>query len=176
MLFFKDYTERNRLELTQSKREHGLLLERHSCSYPTKIFPRSLRELPILSSLAPKKFEILLHFILLCTWMKSRSFILRCAAFVLILVFSQKTGAGLLFHNLLHTNQSAGNSDKKNSNADISYACSCVDDFLMPFVGEEETVLCFAPVTYPETPVYLQASLSFTAISFASLRGPPAIL
>ncbi len=108
--------------------------------------------------------------------MRSRSFILRFAAFLVILVFSQKAGTGLLLHNLFHTSQAANDTDKKNGSTEISYACNCIDDFLMPFTGEEEIVLSPIATMYAATPDYSPVSIPQRTASFTSLRGPPSYI
>jgi len=106
--------------------------------------------------------------------MKRPSLILRLAAFLLLAVFSQKMGGGLLVHNLLHT-QSAKSSQPDEKNKDINYACSCVDDFLMPFVEVAEpefTPQSEAPIAqyaFHSSQVYFYPKFHF------SLRGPPSI-
>jgi hypothetical protein len=108
--------------------------------------------------------------------MKSRSFILRCAAFLLMLVFSQKAGTSLLLHNLFHTSQSAENPDKKNGSTEVSYACSCIDDFLIPFLGEEVISLPPVETVYPSTPDHAAVSIPQRTAYFTSLRGPPSCI
>jgi hypothetical protein len=108
--------------------------------------------------------------------MKARPFILRCAAFFLILVFSQKSGAGLFLHNLLHAKNFIAehpvNEDQKSK--DLGYACTCIDDFFMPFDEAVETV-CPQPVLYPDTPLqFFEESVPFHTAIFSFLRGPPA--
>lgn len=108
--------------------------------------------------------------------MKGRPFILRCAAFFLILVFSQKAGAGLFLHNLLHGTSSNNRvpQQENEKSKDLSYTCSCIDDFLMPFTETEEPsysqpVLTFViPVTFFEGLIPFHTSILFF------LRGPPA--
>jgi len=106
--------------------------------------------------------------------MKRPSLILRLAAFLLLAVFSQKMGGGLLVHNLLHT-QSGKSSQQDEKNKDINYACSCVDDFLMPF--DEVTEPQFT--VQPEAPIAQYAFYSSRVYSYRtfhfSLRGPPSI-
>jgi hypothetical protein len=107
--------------------------------------------------------------------MKARPFILRCAAFLLIIIFSQKAGTGLFIHNLLHADAAtkqlpSGENSQGNS---ISYACNCIDDFLMPFVETEEPV-CFQSFSTPVTPViFYKDEIPFHPVILSSLRGPP---
>lgn len=108
--------------------------------------------------------------------MRSRPFILRCTAFLLILVFSQKAGAGLFLHNLLHStvanNKVPGQENGKGK--DFNYNCTCIDDFLMPFAEAEEpgnalpVLAIFIPFTFFEN------NIPFHTTIFSSLRGPPA--
>jgi hypothetical protein len=106
--------------------------------------------------------------------MKRPSFILRLAAFVLLAVFSQKMGGGLLVHNLFHAQTSIpGQQDDKNK--DINYACSCVDDFLMPF-DEAGDVYFTAPITVTIAGFSILPAEVFTYPTFHfSRRGPPSV-
>jgi hypothetical protein len=109
--------------------------------------------------------------------MKARPFIMRCAAFFLMLVFSQKTGAGLFVHNLLHTQNTAGKSSQPNEKgSEISFACSCIDDFLMPLAESAQPVYC-PPVSAIAIPVICyRESIPFCTPVLSSLRGPPAAI
>jgi hypothetical protein len=106
--------------------------------------------------------------------MKRPSLILRLSAFLLLAVFSQKMGGGLLVHNLLHT-QTSKTSQPDDKNKDISYACSCVDDFLMPFdeVTEPQFIAQSAflnsQYSFYSSEVYRYRTFHF------SRRGPPSI-
>jgi hypothetical protein len=108
--------------------------------------------------------------------MKGRSFILRCAAFFLLLIFSQKAGTGLLLHNLLHTTQTVNDlpgqndSNKKESN----YACNCIDDFLMPFTQADEPVIAAVMEKPAIHAAYQLPVILFISTVHSSLRGPPA--
>jgi hypothetical protein len=104
--------------------------------------------------------------------MKRPSFILRIVAFVLIILFSQKTGAGLFYHNLFHTKAGTEMPADKNQ----GYSCSCIDDFLMPF--EEATVaidpiICIQPLTTSQA---FNDDPSFRFILSPLLRGPPSYI
>jgi hypothetical protein len=106
--------------------------------------------------------------------MKRPSFILRLAAFVLLAVFSQKMGGGLLVHNLFHTQTSIpGQQDDKSK--DINYACSCVEDFLMPF-DEAGDPHFTAFVTDTDVSFSILPSQVYICQTFHfSRRGPPSI-
>ncbi|MEI9944451.1 MAG: hypothetical protein WDN26_09570 [Chitinophagaceae bacterium] len=105
--------------------------------------------------------------------MQKRSFILRSAAFFLVLIFSQKAGTGLFLHNLLHTKSAKEVPHQQNKN-DLNYACTCVDDFLTPFTETEEFV-CIQNISEHVIPVtFFEARISFRAPVHSSLRGPPA--
>lgn len=102
--------------------------------------------------------------------MRGKSLILRYAAFFLLLAFSQKSGAGLLLHNLLHTSQVTDNAPE---NKEINFACNCIDDFLMPFAGPDEPVIP-AVIEKHESPVdYFTEDILYRKAVLASLRGPP---
>ena len=118
----------------------------------------------------------MLQFCYLVLPMKARPFISRCTAILFILVFSQKSGAGLFFHNLLHTGNSARELPAKqhDNSKELSYACTCIDDFLVPFDGSEEPVYS-PPVSnriVPET--FFEDRIPFYTSILSSPRGPPA--
>lgn len=91
--------------------------------------------------------------------MQVRSFIIRCAAIFLLLVFSQKSGAGLLLHNALHT--------------ESSITCSCIDDFLMPFTEADQPAIALIPEKHQLPVAFFADDIHFHTSVFTSLRGPP---
>ena len=96
----------------------------------------------------------------------------------LLLIFFQQIGGGLFIHNLLHTkNEVAQSAPGKNENSDeIKFACSCVDDFLVPFIGADELHALQSAVIYaPLNAVYVERIPS-SSIFFSSLRGPPSLI
>lgn len=113
-------------------------------------------------------------FIYLVPGLKTRSFILRCAAFLLMLAFSQKTGAGLFLHNLLHTETTGKPAGQDENSREISIACSCIDDFLMPLDEPAQPVVCIPPVHHHNPVFYYRDTIPFYTCAHASLRGPPA--
>jgi len=96
-------------------------------------------------------------------------------AFLLLLVFFQQIGAGLYIHNLEHKNKALTHSQHNEAAKEINFSCSCVDDFLTPFIDADELVV--------EKPITLHATFTdsfaeriyFTSIIFPSLRGPPVL-
>lgn len=108
--------------------------------------------------------------------MRNRPFILRCAAFLLILVFSQKAGAGLFLHNFFHSgiakNESAEQQHKQEKG--FSYACTCVDDFLLPFTAEEEPVYAEPVLDFATSVTFFEEIIPFHTSVLYFLRGPPA--
>lgn len=107
--------------------------------------------------------------------MRGRPFILRCAAFLLILVFSQKAGAGLFLHNLFHSTASNTKTPEQENkkDRDFSYSCTCIDDFLMPF-AEADEVVYDQPVLAHTTPsTFFEDNIPFHTSIFSCLRGPP---
>jgi len=92
---------------------------------------------------------------------------------MMMLVFAQKAGAGLFFHNLLHTNAEK-NSAKGQGDNSVSYNCTCLDDFLMPF-DDHQQVLVSPPLTsFITTVSFFKADIPFRSTGRSSLRGPPA--
>lgn len=108
--------------------------------------------------------------------MRSRPVILRFAAFFLLLVFSQKAGAGLLLHNLFHGNISNHkNSEKQDADEKaVNYGCSCIDDLLMPFTEAEELGFSIPVPVFITLPVFLQDEIPVFSTVLLLLRGPPA--
>jgi hypothetical protein len=110
--------------------------------------------------------------------MMNRPFILRCAAFLLLLVFSQKAGAGLFLHNLLHSNTANSKiplPENENSK-ELNYNCACGDDFFMPFTEAEKPFFAdpvFSPVTLFDS---YHNAISFYSSTLSFLRGPPAVI
>jgi hypothetical protein len=93
----------------------------------------------------------------------------------MILVFSQKSGTGLLIHNLLHKQAYTGHQEKEGqSSKELGYSCTCIDDFMMPFDGSEETV--YSPlVSIQIVPnIFFEDRIPFSTRTLSTLRGPPA--
>jgi hypothetical protein len=107
--------------------------------------------------------------------MRPNSIIKRVIASFLLLVFFQQMGAGLFVHNLLHDIAPASQSPvKKNENAkEISFSCSCIDNFLMPFVESDEPGVLPKPGTYCKPADAYTEQQYFTSLIFSALRGPP---
>ncbi len=108
--------------------------------------------------------------------MRSRPFILRCAAFILILVFSQKTGTGLFLHNLLHSNTANTNDQQQEdeNGKHFNYTCSCIDDFLMPFAETAAQDYAQPVFAFINSVTFFKEHFPFHTTIFSSLRGPPA--
>jgi len=87
-------------------------------------------------------------------------------------------GAGLFIHNLLHDKAPTGQSPiKKNEGAnEISFACSCVDNFLMPFAEASEPAVIKRKLTWSK-PVYAYTEqVYFRSLNYSALRGPPVFI
>lgn len=114
----------------------------------------------------------MLHFLLTCILLRKNAFILRCAAILLILVFSQKSGAGLFVHNLFHSS----NEKNEEKGTDINYACFCIDDFLMPFAeaGEFKDPGPSISLIIPYS--IFEFHIPFHKTIYTSFRGPPSEL
>ena len=111
--------------------------------------------------------------------MKTRRFILQCASFALLLVFSQKAGAGLFLHNLLHGQDNsrpfeAGDADK--GGREISFSCNCIDDFLVPFATAEDITVPEPVIACSAPGAEFVAEISFRPVIIAKLRGPPVLV
>jgi hypothetical protein len=108
--------------------------------------------------------------------MKS-NFIKRCGiSFFLLLVFFQQIGAGLYIHNLLHNDKSQTHSQQNEAAKEISFACSCVDNFLTPFTEADELVVEQPLVIHATATDDFAESIYYTSIIFPSLRGPPVFI
>lgn len=113
----------------------------------------------------------MLQILLPCsTYMRGRSFLLRCAAFFLMLIFFQKAGAGLFYHNIFHTTTETSSTDKS-----IGYSCTCIDDYLLPFEESGSPQLSVPFVKFTTTTSIFEERLVFQTAVYSSLRGPPAI-
>lgn len=110
--------------------------------------------------------------------MRIRPFILRCTAFFLLLVFSQKAGAGFFLHNLFHSNietnknTSQGHEENKGTN----YSCTCVDDLLMPFIEAEAPVYSLSLLSFSIPLTFFKENIFFYSLVRSLLRGPPAAI
>src|SRR5688500_7598270 len=96
----------------------------------------------------------------------------KIATLLLILVFSQKMGMGLYLHNWLHANKSHTASTPL-TNEELSYACSCINDFTAPLT---ETAIQELP--QPVSTEFVPASITIVTLPvvykyFHSLRAPP---
>ena len=110
--------------------------------------------------------------------MRANSIIKRGISIFLLLVFFQQMGAGLFIHNLLHDKAATSQSPvKKNEGAkEISYACSCVDNFLMPFVEATEPAVIQKQLTWSKPVDAYTEQLCFRSQYFSALRGPPVFI
>lgn len=106
--------------------------------------------------------------------MKVYSFFLRCSAALLMLVFLQKAGTGLVLHNLFHGNiaktHAAGQEHQGNS---PGYACNCIDDLLMPFVEVMHPVFSQLEINHSIPIVFFEVIFPIHTTLFTFLRGPP---
>jgi hypothetical protein len=108
--------------------------------------------------------------------MRMRPVILRYIAFFLLLVFSQKAGAGLFVHNLMHKTSSNKTSPEQDNQKDkeIGYSCSCIDDFMMPFMEADEQVFTAPLVSVHSFFSSYHENIIFCDTILSLLRGPPA--
>lgn len=108
--------------------------------------------------------------------MKGRLFILRCIAFFMLLVFSQKAGVGFHLHNLFHSTVATGknSSQEHDENKDTTYSCTCVDDLLMPFAEAAVPAYSLPKVNYTTALTFFKEDILFYSLVRSFLRGPPA--
>ncbi len=117
--------------------------------------------------------------------MRNRPFIVRCTAFFLLIVFSQKAGAGLLLHNLFHDNvvnnkasarmtRTNGHNQEHKDQKEVAYNCACVDDLLMPFARTKEPVFSLPVLFFSPPATFFEVAIPFQASILSLLRGPPA--
>ncbi|MDZ4808110.1 MAG: hypothetical protein SGI96_07540 [Bacteroidota bacterium] len=107
--------------------------------------------------------------------MRNRPFILRCTAFFLLLVFSQKAGAGFFLHNLFHSNIAANknSSQQHEENKGASYSCTCIDNLLMPFTEAEVPAYSLPLVSFTTPLTFFKEDILFNSSVLSFLRGPP---
>jgi hypothetical protein len=110
--------------------------------------------------------------------MRRNSILRFSVAFFLLLIFFQQMGAGLFVHNLLHEGRKKEHvsSNATESKKGIRFACSCVDDFLMPFMAAEEFTFSAKCSSYISFNEYANEAAPASNPSHASLRGPPSFL
>ena len=125
------------------------------------------------------KNELLLQiFLFFALSMQLNSAIKRGIAILLLLVFFQQMGAGLFVHNLLHDKAIPEQSPiKKNeSTKEISFSCSCVDNFLMPFAAADQPVISNIVIAHPKAVDSYTEQPYHVSLIFSSLRGPPVFI
>jgi hypothetical protein len=101
----------------------------------------------------------------------------RCGiAFLLLLIFFQQIGAGLYIHNLEHKSKTQSHSQHNEAAKEINFSCSCVDNFLTPFIDADELVVD-RPITFhAAVTIFFAERVYFTSIIYPSLRGPPVFI
>jgi hypothetical protein len=98
---------------------------------------------------------------------------MRCSAFFLVLLFLHKSGGSLVIHNLTHLSDPAPQKEERRN--DLTYSCSCIDDYLMAF--QENSAPDFIPVSQQPCPEnsYDTYQIYPILVSCTLLRGPPCI-
>jgi hypothetical protein len=101
--------------------------------------------------------------------------IAKCITALLVLVFMLKAGGGLYLHNWLH----AQNKEHTSLSSDIlavgqsTVACTCIDDFYIPFIAAPEQIIQAPERTKTEFVASLISLIPASSKSFHLLRGPP---
>jgi hypothetical protein len=105
--------------------------------------------------------------------MKPKRFILKFFAIILLLAFSQKITGEFYIHNWLHSGRQKQATPQSSEKNFVSYSCTCVADFSMPFAEPVFEIASFVTsshqIFFP--PDIYDNSLSF--LYFNSLRAPP---
>lgn len=108
--------------------------------------------------------------------MRPKPLISRCIAFFLLLVFVQKSGAGLFLHNALHKSAYAANEVPAGQDKTKGYGCTCIDDFMMPFDETAEVIIDQPVLAFNDNfKLFADRIVSITP-ELSSLRGPPALV
>lgn len=105
--------------------------------------------------------------------MRKRQVIKQVSTIFLILVLSQKMGAGLYIHNWLHAPHSKQAASSPASPKDVRYACNCLNDFYIPFTETEQPVIWFPVFTTYYEPAAPACAIPSVYKYFHSLRAPP---
>ncbi len=109
--------------------------------------------------------------------MKANSIIRRGIGFLLLLIFFQQIGAGLFIHNIFHDKLPANHTPvKQNENSkEINFSCSCVDNFLTPFIESGEPVTFQKQIAHRASIEFYIEQVFYTSLIFSFLRGPPVL-
>jgi hypothetical protein len=116
-------------------------------------------------------------FVFFAVSMNARTLPKKSITFLLLLIFFQQMGAGLFVHNLVHDKKSDQSPiEQRDNGREINFACKCIDDFLMPFVADDQLPVLHKPelvlVTYD---IYTESILHAPFLA-SLLRGPPVFM
>ena len=113
----------------------------------------------------------------LCTVVKARTLTKRGITFLLLLIYFQQMGAGLFVHNLVHDNKNDQSPIEQRENGrEINFTCKCIDDFLMPFVADDQLPVLKKPDLVLFSYNIYTESTYHTSLFTSLLRGPPAFI
>jgi hypothetical protein len=107
--------------------------------------------------------------------MKLRRFISRGLAILLILLFSQKIGAGIYLHNWFHV-KSCDQSEQSIPQESINEVCHCIDDFSLPFIEPSSAEPLVISFPFRVECVFQNQFVPSSLSSFSVPRGPPVSL
>lgn len=94
---------------------------------------------------------------------------------LLLLTFFQQIGGGLFIHNLEHDQTESGQLPYGNDGKmEINFSCSCVDDFVMPFLATDDPPALQIPILYSAYADAYTVRQHIASTCQISLRGPPA--
>lgn len=104
-------------------------------------------------------------------------FIRRAATiFLLLLVMYQQVGAGLYIHNLFHSTENRSHDQHNEAAQEIKFACSCVDNFLMPVTTTDDLVVAVPVARHITGEFFYTETACFFPPAHPTLRGPPAFI
>ena len=97
----------------------------------------------------------------------------QCSAYT---IATAKAGGGLYLHNRSHFQNKRSTSSDQATVELTNPACSCIDDFNLPFAETPEQIVQVPLVQKPGFVVPLTTFIPFSATFFSSLRGPPSAI
>lgn len=103
--------------------------------------------------------------------MKKSTITSKFIAVLLLLVFTQKMGASLYLHNWFHGKAAA--QPLSTTQDDKNIACSCIDDFAVPFTDTSSSIQIETVTTFVVLPVFYEPTIATVHKLYNSLRAPP---
>lgn len=105
--------------------------------------------------------------------MRNNKRIAKCITALLVLVFMLKAGGGLYLHNWLHAQNKVHVTSDIPAVGQNTVACTCIDDFLIPFIETPEQIIQARGTIENEFVPSLISLIPSSSKLFYLLRGPP---